>query len=68
MATTVPPDQKLVTGTINGQEVTVPTGTPILEAARMAGIEVPNLCFQPLSAHGDHAAFAPSRSLANGAA
>jgi predicted molibdopterin-dependent oxidoreductase YjgC len=48
MATTVRPDQKLVTGTINGQEVTVPTGTPILEAARMAGIEVPNLCFQPL--------------------
>jgi predicted molibdopterin-dependent oxidoreductase YjgC len=48
MATTVRPDQKLVTGTINGQEVTVPTGTPILEAARMAGIEVPNLCYQPL--------------------
>lgn len=40
--------QKLVTGTINGQEVTVPAGTSILEASRMAGIEVPNLCFQPL--------------------
>src|SRR5262245_66198494 len=48
MATTVRPDQRLVTGTINGQEVTVPVGTPILEAARMAGIEVPNLCYQPL--------------------
>src|SRR5262245_5346929 len=48
MVTTVRLDQKLVTGTINGQEVTVPVGTPILEAARMAGIEVPNLCYQPL--------------------
>ena len=38
----------MVTGVINGQEVTVPAGTVILEAARMAGIEVPNLCFQPL--------------------
>jgi formate dehydrogenase major subunit len=39
---------KLVTGNINGQDVTVPAGTTILEAARMAGIEVPNLCYQPL--------------------
>ena len=38
----------MVTGAINGQEVTVPAGTVILEAARMAGIEVPNLCFQPM--------------------
>lgn len=42
------PTQKLVTGTINGQEVTVPVGTVILEAARAAGIEVPNLCYQPM--------------------
>ena len=41
-------EQKMVTGTINGQAVTVPAGTFILEAARMAGIEVPNLCYQPL--------------------
>jgi len=40
--------QKLVTGKINGQDVTVPAGTTILEAARAAGIEIPNLCFQPL--------------------
>ncbi|MGE3797730.1 MAG: molybdopterin-dependent oxidoreductase [Thermomicrobiales bacterium] len=40
-------ETKMVTGTINGQEVTVPAGTTILEAARMANIEVPNLCFQP---------------------
>src|SRR3954447_25998658 len=39
---------KLVTGKINGQDVTVPAGTTILEAARNAGIEIPNLCYQPL--------------------
>ncbi|MDQ3044521.1 MAG: molybdopterin-dependent oxidoreductase [Chloroflexota bacterium] len=48
MVTATRSEQKLVTGSINGQEVTVPAGTVILEAARMAGIEVPNLCFQPL--------------------
>ncbi|HEV2108005.1 MAG TPA: molybdopterin-dependent oxidoreductase [Thermomicrobiales bacterium] len=41
-------EQKMVTGTINGQEITVPAGTYILEAARLAGVEVPNLCYQPL--------------------
>jgi predicted molibdopterin-dependent oxidoreductase YjgC len=40
-------ETKMVTGKINGQDVTVPAGTTILEAARMANIEVPNLCFQP---------------------
>jgi len=39
---------KMVTGKINDQDVTVPAGTTILEAARLAGIEVPNLCYQPL--------------------
>jgi formate dehydrogenase major subunit len=39
---------KMVTGKINGQDVTVPAGTTILEAARMANIEVPNLCYQPM--------------------
>ncbi|MBA3643177.1 MAG: molybdopterin-dependent oxidoreductase [Chloroflexia bacterium] len=50
MVTTARPatEQKMVTGSINGHEVTVPAGTFILEAARMAGIEVPNLCYQPL--------------------
>ena len=48
MVTATRSEQKLVTGTINGQEVTVPAGTVILEAARMAGIEIPNLCYQPL--------------------
>ncbi|MBA2290125.1 MAG: molybdopterin-dependent oxidoreductase [Chloroflexia bacterium] len=40
--------QQLVTGSINGQEVTVASGTTILEATRAVGIEVPNLCYQPL--------------------
>ena len=48
MVTATRTEQKMVTGIINGQEVTVPAGTVILEAARMAGIEIPNLCFQPL--------------------
>lgn len=41
-------ETKMVTGKINGLDVTVPAGTTILEAARSAGIEVPNLCYQPL--------------------
>lgn len=41
-------ETKLVTGMINGMDVTAPAGTTVLEAARMAGIEVPNLCYQPL--------------------
>ncbi|MGI8644277.1 MAG: 2Fe-2S iron-sulfur cluster-binding protein, partial [Thermomicrobiales bacterium] len=48
VATSTEQQQKMVTGTINGQEVTVPAGTYVLEAARLAGIEVPNLCYQPL--------------------
>ncbi|HYJ12963.1 MAG TPA: molybdopterin-dependent oxidoreductase [Thermomicrobiales bacterium] len=39
---------KMVTGKINNQEITVPQGTYILEAARLNGIEIPNLCYQPL--------------------
>lgn len=50
MVTTPRPatEQKMVTGQINAQTVTVPAGTTILEASRMNGIEVPNLCYQPL--------------------
>jgi predicted molibdopterin-dependent oxidoreductase YjgC len=39
---------KLVTLTIDGQQVTVPAGTYILQAAEQNGIEIPNLCYQPL--------------------
>ncbi|MCC6314497.1 MAG: molybdopterin-dependent oxidoreductase [Thermomicrobiales bacterium] len=48
MVATTRTEQKMVTGKINGLDVTVPAGTTILEAARMADIEIPNLCFQPL--------------------
>ena len=41
-------ETKLVTLTVDGQEVTVPAGTYILAAAEAAGVEVPNLCYQPL--------------------
>jgi formate dehydrogenase major subunit len=41
-------ETKLVTLTIDGREVTVPAGTYILQAAEHAGIEIPNLCYQPL--------------------
>ena len=33
--------------TIDGQAVTVPAGTTILNAARTAGIEIPHLCYDP---------------------
>lgn len=36
---------KEVTFKINGQEMTVPEGTTILEAARMSNIDIPTLCY-----------------------
>ena len=42
------PELQLVTLKINGEDVTVPAGTTILEACQAVGIEVPNLCYQPL--------------------
>ncbi len=36
-----------VTLTIDGIEVTVPAGTLVVEAARLAGIEVPVFCYHP---------------------
>src|SRR5438067_12752322 len=38
---------ELVTGTINGREVTVPKGTLVVEAARKVGIEIPIFCYHP---------------------
>ena len=34
---------------INGMEISVPKGTTILEAAHMANIDIPTLCFLKLS-------------------
>ena len=42
-----------VTLTIDGQEVTVPNGTTILDAAAQVGIEIPVICYHPhLTANG----------------
>ena len=42
MAVNAPADT--VTLTINGKEVNVPKGVTVLQAANMAGIEIPTLC------------------------
>ena len=34
-----------VTVKINGLEVSAPAGSTILEAARLAGVEIPTLCY-----------------------
>ena len=44
MAITAPPAAKTVTLSIDGQELTVPEGTTIYDAAKGAGIEIPVLC------------------------
>lgn len=42
-----------VTLTINGQTVTVPAGTTILDAAQQLGIDIPVICYHPhLTANG----------------
>ena len=38
-------DTELITLEIDGQSVSVPAGTTILEAAKAAGIEIPNMCY-----------------------
>ncbi len=40
-------EQKPVTFTINGQQLTTPTGTLVIEAAKREGIEVPSFCYYP---------------------
>ena len=35
----------MITLTIDDQEVKVPEGTTILQAAKQAGIDIPTLCF-----------------------
>jgi NADH-quinone oxidoreductase subunit G len=39
--------QELVTVTIDGRPVRVPKGTPIIEAAKQAGVLVPHYCYHP---------------------
>ncbi len=35
----------MVTLTIDGKQVTVPEGTPIIEAAKSIGVDIPSLCY-----------------------
>lgn len=35
------------TATINGKEITVPRGTPIIRAAAQLGIDIPHFCYHP---------------------
>lgn len=45
--------EKMVTLTINGEQVTVPEGTTIMDAAKKAYINIPHLCFlEGLQAEG----------------
>lgn len=50
MADTVNKEQQAVTTvtlTIDGQSITVPKGTTVLQAAKGAGIEIPTFCWHP---------------------
>jgi formate dehydrogenase alpha subunit len=38
---------KMVKLTINGQEVSVPAGTLLIEAAKQVGVQVPHFCYHP---------------------
>ena len=38
-------EKEMINLTIDGQKVTVPKGTTILDAAKKAGIDIPTLCF-----------------------
>jgi NADH-quinone oxidoreductase chain G len=40
-------DQKQITFTLDGQQVTTPAGTLVIEAAKRQGIEVPSFCYYP---------------------
>ncbi|MBT9176217.1 MAG: NADP-reducing hydrogenase subunit HndC [Firmicutes bacterium] len=37
--------QELIKVTIDGREVEIPEGSPVLQAARAAGVDIPTLCF-----------------------
>ena len=42
-----PPKPELVTVNIDGREIAVSKGTNVIEAARLAGIDVPHYCYHP---------------------
>ncbi|MEZ5211992.1 MAG: NADH-quinone oxidoreductase subunit G [Gordonia sp. (in: high G+C Gram-positive bacteria)] len=43
-----PPDENMVTLTIDDVEVTVPKGTLVIRAAELIGVEIPRFCDHPL--------------------
>ena len=40
-------EQKQITFTLNGQQITAPAGTLVIEAAKRQGVEVPSFCYYP---------------------
>lgn len=44
---TQPAKPDLVTVNVDGREVSVPKGTNMIEAARLAGVDVPHYCYHP---------------------
>src|SRR5579864_2239428 len=40
-------ETKLISFTLNGQKLSVPAGTLVIEAAKQAGIEIPSFCYYP---------------------
>jgi len=42
-----PAKPELVTVNIDGKEISVPKGTNVIEAARLAGVDVPHYCYHP---------------------
>ena len=40
-------DQKQITFSLNGQPITTPAGTLVIEAAKRQGVEVPSFCYYP---------------------
>ncbi|HEX2852047.1 MAG TPA: 2Fe-2S iron-sulfur cluster-binding protein [Opitutaceae bacterium] len=42
-----PPKPELVTVNIDGKEIAVPKGTNVIEAARLAGVDIPYYCYHP---------------------
>lgn len=45
--------EQMITLTIDGKQITVPRGTKILDACRLASVEVPTLCYlEGVSEHG----------------
>ena len=42
-----PPKPDLITINIDGRDIAVPKGTNVIEAARLAGTEIPHYCYHP---------------------